>query len=128
MMRSVVVKGLIEKRMFGKMHIGYRLTNSGRIFAKDGLRFHKEEKEEKKQVSRKTVNRSKLIVDLDDFAQKVVTAAARLKTIQQDRALLMEQVEALDQEEGQICTMLNGSEAEELLSRLVTLQKAKVSS
>jgi hypothetical protein len=127
MMRSIMNRGLAKKTYDGVRHVGYCLTRKGRDIIKGDLAHPLEPKvieidvravEQPKPKS----DRADMLREIGPLAQDISHAAVRLKEISSERTEHQKKIEALDQEEREICELLDSQEIEKFLSRLVDIR------
>jgi hypothetical protein len=119
MMRTVIFRGFVNKTFVGAKQIGYALTHKGRDFIKVDLYPEltvtdpEKVQEKKAQVS----VTPQTLREIGPLAGDIFHLSSRLKDIEAERKQLQLKIDALNQEEEELC-VLHNQEIESFLSRI----------
>lgn len=120
MMRSLMTRGYVEKVGSGLKVVGYKLTDAGKREIGVAVPLPPP------PPPKRAVNRTALIREAGTVLTEIHKASERLSEITRDREMLLNKIRQLDEEEAQICKLLDGAEVEDLIARLVEVRKPKV--
>lgn len=118
MLRTLWQRGYLSKKMEGKIHIGFFLTEKGLVFA--GLKGEPVVVKEESIVSG-GVDLADLIIRLGGFARELSEAAITVQTIRDEKAKLLAQVRELNCQEEKACAILKNAEVDLLLSKVLEI-------